>query len=356
MKLKIIRKGIIGRRIIKTAIAIFITSFICLALGLPAIFAVITAIVTVEPTTHDSIRKGMERFPASAIGAGLAAGSVYLFGESPLSYTLAGALTIIFCQKLKLHSGTLVAALTAVAMIPDLHGDLFYSFLIRLGTTSIGLLVSTSVNVLILPADYLSKIKKRHKNHIKNMKYILSGTLEEIINNKEHIRQCTFDANPYDLLKRELSHTQQLIEYQRKELKYHRFKITKYRELVSLKKTADYLQRAGLHLGNLHFLPKTMKLSDYERRLIKLTRAEFSHMLSHMDEPLKDDYIRLIDELNNHLRYEFSISRPVKKYNYEHQLSEKIILFYELIALQDLFEDLHHHLLHTQDKKYNPAD
>jgi len=33
-------------------------------------FAVITAIVTIEPTAADSIKKAFVRFPASAIGAG----------------------------------------------------------------------------------------------------------------------------------------------------------------------------------------------------------------------------------------------------------------------------------------------
>ncbi|WP_347568885.1 aromatic acid exporter family protein [Evansella sp. AB-P1] len=41
-------KRFIGERVLKTGIAVFITAGICLAYDLPAIFAVITAIVTID--------------------------------------------------------------------------------------------------------------------------------------------------------------------------------------------------------------------------------------------------------------------------------------------------------------------
>lgn len=55
-----------GSRVFKTAIAIFITAWVCELLNWPPVFAVITAIVTLEPTVYDSIKKGIVRFPASA--------------------------------------------------------------------------------------------------------------------------------------------------------------------------------------------------------------------------------------------------------------------------------------------------
>ena len=49
-------------------------------------------------------------------------------------------------SKLRLHAGTLVATLTAVAMIPITANHYFTAFLIRLATTSTGIIVSTLVN------------------------------------------------------------------------------------------------------------------------------------------------------------------------------------------------------------------
>ena len=78
----------------KTGMAVFATATICYYFDLPVVFAVIIAIATIEPTASDSIRKGMIRFPAALIGAGLAMTFTYWFGHSPITYTLAAVFTI----------------------------------------------------------------------------------------------------------------------------------------------------------------------------------------------------------------------------------------------------------------------
>src|SRR5699024_4586284 len=104
-----------GHRIIKTTLAVFLTAYNCLLLDWPAVFAVITAIVTMEPTVSASIKKGVVRFPASAISAFYAASFVALLGNSPITYPLAASLPIITCFLLRLHTLLLVATVTAVA-------------------------------------------------------------------------------------------------------------------------------------------------------------------------------------------------------------------------------------------------
>ena len=124
-------------------------------------FAVITAIVTLEPTVADSVRKGIIRFPASAIGSFYAVLFISLFGNSPITYTLAAALTIVTCYQLKLHAGLLVAAITAVAMVEVVYDNYVLSFFIRLGTTTTGIIVSTLVNMFIFPPNYTKQIQRQ---------------------------------------------------------------------------------------------------------------------------------------------------------------------------------------------------
>lgn len=345
MNVKPPKRNWIGGRIIKTGISVFITSLICLAFDLPAIFAVITAIVTIEPTTHDSIRKGMIRFPASAIGAALAASTVYFFGESALTYAIAATGTIILCQKLKLYEGTLVATLTAVAMIPGLQGHLLLSFLLRLGTTLIGITVSALVNVLILPANYLDDISYRNHRHIDQIKRTLTDSFNRLIMTYQTDHQ---NSESYETLKRQLAKTDQLLHFQRKELRYHRFKTKKYRQFSYEKKTTQLIQRAVLHLGNLQYLRKSITFTEYELKLLKRAEIEFSQLLTHLNQSIENSYFQFIDDLNQHLHYEFSQSRPSASQQlttHDHQLSEKVILFYEMLALHDLLEDLHLHFL-----------
>ena len=65
-------------------------------------FAVITAIVTVEPTAAGSVRKAAERFAASGIGAGFSVFFTYMFKDAPITYMLVTLSAIIFCQIAKL--------------------------------------------------------------------------------------------------------------------------------------------------------------------------------------------------------------------------------------------------------------
>src|SRR5699024_11852140 len=107
------------------------------------------------------------RFPASAIGSFYAVLFISLFGNSPLTYTLAASLTILTCYQLRLNAGLLVATITAVAMVEVVYDNYWMSFLIRLGITTIGIFVSTLVNIFILPPDYTIQIKQQIKQ-VKN--------------------------------------------------------------------------------------------------------------------------------------------------------------------------------------------
>src|SRR5690606_14422139 len=162
-------------------IAIFLTATICLWLDWPPVFAVITAIVTIEPTVSDSIKKGLVRFPASAIGSAFAVFFITLFGNSPITYTLAAVATLLVCSRLKLHAGLLVATLTAVAMVEVIHDHFLISFFIRLGTTTVGLLVSTAVNMLIFPPNYRTDILKSIQNISERAGTMLEHTFHTIL-------------------------------------------------------------------------------------------------------------------------------------------------------------------------------
>ena len=109
--------NIIGGRVIKTGIAVFLTVLVCEFFNIPTIFAVITAIVTIEPTATDSIKR-TSSFSSFNNWIGVCNDFHIFLGHQALSYALAAMFTIVTCQKLRLHAGTLVATLTAVAMIP----------------------------------------------------------------------------------------------------------------------------------------------------------------------------------------------------------------------------------------------
>lgn len=335
-----LKSFLIGQRMMKTGIAVAVTSFICLWFNLPAIYAVITAIVTIEPNTYDSVRKGMVRFPAAAIGAGIATLSVYFLGETFVTYTIAALGTIYLCQKLKLFDGTLVATLTAVAMIPELDGPLFMQFITRLSTTMIGISVSSIVNITIFPANYFKRIHHQTFIHIDEAKRVLQG----LVLPYSMTRNVNVDTMHYMKFKRSLAKTDQLMGFQRKELRVHRFRFKNHRNFLILRERMDLLHRLELHLGNLQFLGRIQKLTLIERELLD----EIARLLPTIDyyhedekEGISDEHFKIIHELDQALRYEYGQSEQDQTIGKNHYLNHNTRFFYELLSSFEILGDLY---------------
>lgn len=233
-----------GHRIIKTTVAVFVTAYICVLLEWPPVFAVITAIVTLEPSIKDSVKKGLVRFPASAIGSFYAVLFISLFGNSPLTYTLAASLTILTCYQLRLHAGLLVATITAVAMVEVVYDNYLLSFFIRLGTTTTGIVVSTLVNIFILPPDYTKQIQQ-------NIRQIYHHTGEMLMKftNKQATQSQTKQA--VERIARKIQKTESLIGFQTDQSAFQPFIISKNEQIQHVTRELHRLKLVQYHLSNL---------------------------------------------------------------------------------------------------------
>src|SRR5699024_6162541 len=256
-----------GNRVIKTGISVFLTAIICEWLNWPPVFAVITAIVTIEPTISDSIKKGIVRFPASAIGSAYAVFFIALFGNSPITYTLAAVLTILTCYKLTLHAGLLVATLTAVSMVEVIHSNYLLSLFIRLGTTTTGLLVSTIINILIFPPDYRDDIDKNIKNIGKRAGTILEETFRNILYNRHD--ESKNNEKLIQLLYVKIRRTEVLIRFQNDESKLHPLVRGNKKQFQMAEKQLAFLHNLYYHINNLMNMPlNKISWTDTERELI----------------------------------------------------------------------------------------
>ncbi|SNZ15814.1 Aromatic acid exporter family member 1 [Terribacillus aidingensis] len=215
------KKPIIGNRVIKTGIAVFFTALLCEFVHITPAFAVVAAIVTIEPTIHASIQKGIIRLPASMIGAAFSVLSIYLFGASPLTYTAAAFLTIVVCYKLKLHAGLIVATITAVAMIDVTHVSLWADFLARLGGSVIGIVISTIVNMVILPPDYLKKSRQQLEVVITHTNKLLNDFIDIRIKQTEGSHPVHVLTKSFQKLTEERLRLEQYIQQQQSEMRYH---------------------------------------------------------------------------------------------------------------------------------------
>lgn len=321
-----------GGRIIKTGIAVFLTAWICELLQWPAVFAVITAIVTIEPTVTDSIKKGLIRFPASAIGSLYTVSLVFILGHTPLTYTLAAVLTIATCYKLNLHAGLLVATLTAVAMVDAVHSNFFIAFAVRLGTTSIGLLVSTAVNMLIFPPEYTQNIA----THITQLRQNLSTLLPAVF---RHITQAdnllhSADQKLFANLQQELAQTKVLLHFQEKDLHQPLAARSKY-PLAPQKNELQALYKIATHLENIMQLPpQTLQWSHTQQEELRQTVQLLADSIAQTTPP---NYAEQQAKLT-HLQQQFSCSTALPATT--NSLPTETIILYELIAMYEQLQSL----------------
>lgn len=333
-----------GGRILKTGISVFITAFICLALDWPAIFAVITAIVTIEPTASDSIKKGLIRFPASAIGAAYSMLFTALIGDRAITYSLSAVFTIITCHKFRLDAGILVATLTAVNMIPITHDHFFDSFLVRIGTTTVGLVVSTIVNLVVLPPHYSKMIVSNTSDLLKS-----SGTLLRKIMDESHSANKKKDTvNLFTRIMKNLEKAEQLCQFQREEWKYHRHSEEEMRAVHYEHKKLLVLRQILFHIGNIMYAPidKT-SIHISQNPDISSTANVIASILESETHIHIEAHDILIEKLMRHF-WQLKEAHESSEHH-THFTSEEIII-YELLAINDLGERLHN-IHHSEWKK-----
>ncbi|MGP4105474.1 FUSC family protein [Virgibacillus sp. L01] len=326
-----------GSRVVKTGVAIFITAWICVLLEWPPVFAVITAIVTIEPTVSDSIRKGLIRFPASAIGSAYAVLFISIFGNSPLTYSLAAVFTIATCFKFKLHAGLLVATLTAVAMVEVIHSNYLISFFIRLGTTTTGLVVSTAVNMFVLPPDYTKDIIQKIQEIRKRTGVVIEEVFRDILEEKDNEIETT-DQKQVDQLDKTIHQTETLIRFQREETKYHPLVGTEKAQFQSAQNHLFRLRLIHYHIDNLINTPlKTISWSREERTDILKAVSELSYSLQNKTNYTSAKHHKQLKQLTEIF---WDDNEEITKNSDVHPTTfpPELIILYELVSIYNLVE------------------
>jgi uncharacterized membrane protein YgaE (UPF0421/DUF939 family) len=329
----------IGGRIVKTGVAVFVTALICQLLNWPPMFAVITAIVTIEPTAADSVKKAFVRFPASAIGAGFAVLFTYLLGESALSYACVTLATIIVCYKFKLQDGILVATLTGVAMISTVHDHYVSSFFIRLGTTSTGLVVSSLVNILLMPPKYSRSIKAGVHTLFQKAGDLLYKRGLELFEQKtthSHLHK------EFQQLMRDTNQLDRLFHYQEDEWKFHHYNREDIRKVRYDYKKFSTLRQINYHIGNLIFLPSgQVKLDSKKSRYILTFIQKLQNSFDNGDITKDQEYQKMLQALTEwFINQKSSVLIEGMKPDQHYHIAPETAVLYEIISINDLIEEL----------------
>jgi uncharacterized membrane protein YgaE (UPF0421/DUF939 family) len=320
----------LGGRVIKTGVSVFITAAICQYFDLPVVFAVIAAIVTIEPTATASVKKGMIRFPAAAIGAGFAMILDYWFGQVPLTYALAAVFTIIVCHRLHWDDAIIVATLTAVAMIPETEESFLQAFFIRLATTSIGIIVSALVNLIVLPPKFGLMVDHLKGELSHKVADLIQDSVNHILESTENSRQLFLRFNQ---LTKELERSLQLVQYQREELRYRSHSISDIRKVSMQQKELDRIQKTMYHVGNLVTMKPQSELIEKRFIINQAVETILDQMKRNPQPQYQPEEISFM--LRRYIRQQEQ--ELTVKHSQEIYFSAAVQLCYELLAIHQLF-------------------
>jgi Predicted membrane protein len=151
----------IGKRNLKTALAVFLCVIISDRLKLEyPFFVAIAAIISLENSLMNSFKAGKNRMLGTIIGAGFGLAGALIQPENALTCGLGMIGVIYCCNLLKWRKPVAFAGVVFMAVI-SLKGKNPFSYSInRILDTFIGIIVAMAVNYFVFPPDYLPEISR----------------------------------------------------------------------------------------------------------------------------------------------------------------------------------------------------
>ncbi|WP_209124060.1 aromatic acid exporter family protein [Alkalihalobacillus sp. BA299] len=150
----------LGARIFKTGLAIILSLYLAIWIGLdnPS-YAALAATFAVQPSIYRSFQTILEQIQANIIGAVLAVIFVLTFGPDPFVVGLVTVIAIAIIIKLKLEASTIPLAIVTIIIIMESPVENFIEFSsIRFLLIIIGVFAAFIVNLVFIPPRYETKL------------------------------------------------------------------------------------------------------------------------------------------------------------------------------------------------------
>lgn len=156
--------ALIGLRTLKTGIATALAMFLSeLVPHSEPVLAGLAAIICLQPSISAGLQKGLTRIQATLLGGILGLVFHYLFGYHVLILGLAVIVVIRLCSVLRWEQEASLAALTVIAIMSQVSGEVLYYTFGRVTSTLIGIVVATAINILVAPPQHLATFRQELK-------------------------------------------------------------------------------------------------------------------------------------------------------------------------------------------------
>lgn len=157
-----------GRRTIKTAVSVMISLFVAKLLGLdPAVFAAVSAALSIQPTNERSLRYAVEQIQANVVGAAVAIAIALFFGVHLYTVAVAIIIVITLTNLFKWNESIPLSIVTVIfIMEAPTENFLFYSWN-RFMITFVGVVISGIINIVLLPPKFVTHLRRQYEQALK---------------------------------------------------------------------------------------------------------------------------------------------------------------------------------------------
>jgi uncharacterized membrane protein YgaE (UPF0421/DUF939 family) len=199
-----LRKYLIGPRIIKTGIAIFVSEILFYAIGQAdyAPFAATSAIVAVHPSLAGSFEQLKKSLTANLLAAAIALMVGIVWGaNSPLALTLSAVLVLWVLVRLHLAEQGGGVSVTLIWMLSRAPGAIGGYVVGRVGAIAMGTLIGYLVNRFIMRPNFLPKIREGLKETVE-MTAVFGERVAGVLTNPEAYEKAEIKAEINGIRKR----------------------------------------------------------------------------------------------------------------------------------------------------------
>ncbi len=231
----------IGPRVWKTGLAVTITFWITEIFQLEYSFlAVIAAIISVQPTISDSLKKGWERILSTFVGVVISLTMVWIFDSSPLSMGVSVIIGILICKYFDWYESIVLTSLTIVILMSGYHEDNLVDYAIqRTSLPFLGIGVGIFINLLFSPPKHISILKDSIKDFNEAIETLFMRVINGFIScknyNEEEVKRLV------EKVEEQHSISKEILARQKSELGYQKYlkgkdpeSINKYEKIIDL--------------------------------------------------------------------------------------------------------------------------
>ena len=158
----------LGRRTVKTAVSVMISLFVAKLMGLdPAVFAAVSAALSMQPTNERSLRYAVEQIQANVVGAAVAIVVALLFGVHLYTVAISIMIVITLTNLFKWNESIPLSIVTVIfIMEAPTDNFLFYSWN-RFMITFVGVTISGLINIVLLPPKFVTHLRRQYEQALK---------------------------------------------------------------------------------------------------------------------------------------------------------------------------------------------